>query len=398
MYIYDFVIIGGGIIGLSTALEIKRKFNSKVLIIEKEKYIAKHASGRNSGVIHAGFYYEQFSNKAKLTPRGNILLHSYCKDKNIEVNNCGKVVVCNNRQDINGLEVLYRRAIQNKVPIEKINASELLDIDKNIKTHEYALWSPSTSSVDPYKIMASLLDDVKGSDIDIMFDTQFIKRNNATLISTTKGKINAKYFINTAGLYADKVARSFGFARNYKMIPIKGLYLYPDIMTKKPLVHVYPVPNLERPFLGVHYTVTSNGSVKIGPTAMPAFWKENYSGMDKLNLIEFAEIVTSGTKLFVKNNDFRDLALKEIKKYSKRNILNEASKLYGAKINYKYVKWGMSGIRAQLFNVNNNNLEMDFIYEGDRSSFHVLNAVSPAFTCSLSMAEYIVGEVDNLIK
>jgi len=397
---YDFLIIGGGVIGLTIALEVKNKFGGSVVLIEKENDIATHASGRNSGVIHAGFYYEKSSLKSKLTKEGNILMHQYCADKGIYVNRCGKVVVCANDKDLPVLDELYSRAINNSVVIEKITEKDVSEIDSNVQTYQKALWSPTTSSIDPHTVTSNLLADCKNQGIDILLDTKYLKRGaSKDYVLTSKGKITAGYVINSAGLYADKIAKDYGFAKHYEIVPFKGLYLYVNNMLNKPKVHIYPVPDLDYPFLGVHFTLTVDGDVKIGPTAIPSFWREQYGGLSGFKFNELLDISKRNIELFINNkNNFRKISLNELKKYNQKFLAKSSKNMFKEKINLTNVKWGKPGIRAQLVNVKEKKLEMDFIYEGDSKSFHLLNAVSPAFTCSFSISKYVIDVIDKIIN
>ena len=200
--------------------------------------------------------------------------------------------------------------------------------------------------------------------------------------------------INAAGLYADKIARDFGFSQNYKILPFKGLYLYANDDGLKLKTNIYPVPDLKNPFLGVHFTVTAENKTKIGPTAIPAFWRENYTGWEKFNLEELVDIVGIDASLFLTNNfGFRSLAFQEMQKYSKKKLVQLAGTLLKNIKQTDFKEWGRPGIRAQLINIKTKQLEMDFKFEGDSKSFHVLNAVSPAFTCSLPLSRLIVDEI-----
>jgi L-2-hydroxyglutarate oxidase LhgO len=221
-----------------------------------------------------------------------------------------------------------------------------------------------------------------------------LRRAGNRSIQTSDGFYEAKYLINTAGLYADKIGRDFGFSRDYRILPFKGLYLYSDEPPGALKTHIYPVPDLANPFLGVHFTVTTDGKTKLGPTAIPAFWREQYEGMDNFNLNELMEIILRQAGLFLSSNfDFKALAVRELKKYSKPRLVALASTLAkGVNIKH-YRRWGQSGMRAQLLNIRKKKLEMDFVLEGDEQSMHILNAVSPGFTCALPFAEYVCDQI-----
>ena len=203
--------------------------------------------------------------------------------------------------------------------------------------------------------------------------------------------------VNAAGLYADKIAQDFGFSRDYRILPFKGLYLYSNEPTGAFQTNIYPVPDLRNPFLGVHFTVTAEGKVKIGPTAIPAFWRENYKGLTNFNFNELMEIIFRQAGLFWSSDfDFKNLAFEELKKYSQAKLVSLASSLAEGVGIKSFKKWGEPGIRAQLLNIRDKKLEMDFVTEGDERSLHILNAVSPAFTCTLPFADFACDKITDL--
>ncbi len=388
----DFLIIGAGIIGLSIGKFISEKFpGSSIIIIEKEPFVAKHSSGRNSGVLHAGFYYTSDSLKAKFTLEGNRELTNFCERKGIKINKCGKVVVAKNEEELNSLFELKRRGDINEVPLEVIDEKTLKKLEPAAKTYKYALWSPLTSTVDPVEVCRNIQIELQKKDVKFFFNTPFRKYcENKKIIAGNK-IFHFEKLINASGLYADRIAKDFGFSKNYTIIPFKGIYLEYSGKDRPIRRNIYPVPNLKNPFLGVHYTVKVNGKIKIGPTAIPAFWRENYSGFKNFNLMEFLEIISWEMKLLISNTfEFRNLAFDEMKKYSKR-YLQKLAKELTENVNVKeFSKWGSSGIRAQLLNIKTKELVMDFVVEGDKESVHVLNAVSPAFTASFPFARWVV--------
>jgi (S)-2-hydroxyglutarate dehydrogenase len=395
----DFLVIGGGIIGVNLAIHIKHQYPaSKVLLIEKETNCGQHASGRNSGILHAGFYYTANSLKAKFTKDGNKQLTDYCKEKGLLINNSGKLVVAQNENELVSLKELKKRGDINKIELHEITEKEAQEIEPRVKTFQKALFSPTTSSVDPKEVLASLIKDAVALGVTIQTGTAFEKREKDYII-TSSGKISTGFIINAAGLYADKIARAFGFSKQYKIIPFKGLYLISKELPGAIRTNIYPVPNLNNPFLGVHFTITSHGKIKIGPTAIPAFWREHYQGFENFNFNEFAEILGQEVKLFLRNDfGFRSLAMEELVKYYKPTMVKFASNLAKGVKKENYSKRGAAGIRAQLFNIESNQLEMDFRYEGDKRSFHILNAVSPAFTCSMSFTKHITAEISKILS
>jgi L-2-hydroxyglutarate oxidase len=394
----DFLVIGGGVIGLNMAYLLKKHYSdSRILLIEKENECGMHASGRNSGVLHAGFYYTADSLKARFTRDGNKKLTEYCIENNLRINRCGKIVVAQDENELEQLHELKKRGDKNQVQLEYISEKEAKEIEPRVKTYEMALYSPTTSSVDPGEVMLFKRKQAIASGVEILPNTAYICREK-DIVQTSQGQISAGYIVNTAGLYADKIALDYGFSANYRILPFKGLYLYSGEPPGSIRTNIYPVPDLRNPFLGVHFTQTVSDKTKIGPTAIPAFWREQYKGFEGINVSEIFEIVSREFGLFLQNKfGFRKLAFEEMRKYHKPHLVNLASKLVEGIRPDNYKQWGAPGIRAQLLNIKEKKLEMDFIYEGDNHSFHVLNAVSPAFTCSIPFTEYLLGEITALL-
>jgi L-2-hydroxyglutarate oxidase LhgO len=394
---FDYLIIGGGVIGLSIARDLIIRFpEKKIALLEKEPDVAYHSSGRNSGVLHAGFYYTSDSLKAKFTRDGNKQLREYCYANNLKINECKKVVVAKDESELPSLFELDKRGKANGVDVKIIDEKELFDIDPNVKTFKHALYSPSTATVDPVEVNQAIKNELKQKGVQFFFGEAYSSRVDGNKIKTSKGNvIAAGKLINAAGLYADKVAKDFGYSKKYTIIPFKGVYLKYHGAEKPVSINVYPVPNLKNPFLGVHFTVTVDGSVKIGPTSMPAFWRENYKGFDQFSAGETVNILSWEAWLFITNAfGFRALAIDEIKKYNMKYFAGLAENLV-KKLDVKgFDEWGKPGIRAQLLNVETKELVMDFVVEGDKDSIHVLNAVSPAFTCSFPFARWVV---DNYV-
>ncbi len=389
----DFLIVGAGIIGLTIARELLHKFpDSKITFLEKESKIAQHSSGRNSGVLHAGFYYTADSLKAKFTRDGNFAMKEYCNANNLKINYSKKVVVAKDESEEKTIHELYKRGKANNVNVSIINENELYKIDKNIKTSNVALYSPDTATVDPVEVCECLFNELKKKGVEFHFNEEYsTKISEDSIVTKNKNIFYYKKIINCAGLYADKIAKQYGFSKKYTIVPFKGIYLKYKGDNKPVTTNVYPVPNLKNPFLGVHFTITVDGDVKIGPTSIPAFWRENYTGFKNFNILEFINVLYIECVLFIKNKfNFRSLASDEIKKYNRSHFLSLASYMVRDFDKSGFKEWIKPGIRAQLLNVNTNELVMDFIIEGDEKSLHILNAVSPAFTCSIPFSKHIV--------
>jgi len=391
----DFLIVGAGIVGLAIAREAKRRFpDSSVVVLEKEKEVALHSSGRNSGVLHAGFYYTADSLKARFSRDGTRRWTEFCLERRLPINRCGKLVVTKGPHEIEGLAELKRRGDRNGVLLKEVTEEEAREIDPVARTFQQALFSPTTASVDPALVSRTLAADAEQNGVEIHFRTRAMGRKGKVL-ETDRGEYQPGYLVNAAGLYADRLARAYGFGEDLDILPFKGLYLYGDPKERRPRVHIYPVPDLTKPWLGVHFTMGVHGEVKIGPTAIPAFWREHYKGLENFSLGEAASILATEASLFLRNDfGFRNIALDEVKKYARPILVRQGAELVNGMSMDTFRRWGKPGIRAQLFHRKERRMLMDFYLEGDERSLHVLNAVSPAFTCALPFAEFVMDEVE----
>jgi L-2-hydroxyglutarate oxidase LhgO len=389
----DILIIGAGIIGMALARELlARNTSLSLILIDKEDDVARHGSGRNSGVLHAGFYYTADSLKARFTNEGNKAMRLFCHENNLLVNECGKVVVATREEELEALFELERRGRRNGVEVSLIDEQELAEIEPNARTVDKALHSPTTASVDPSQVCACLRDLLRQQGAVFYFNEGYRSRKGDNAVETSGGLIiEFGRLINAAGLYADRIARDFGHGMQYRIIPFKGVYLEYLGHTPPVRTNVYPVPNLRNPFLGVHFTLTGNGRVKIGPTAIPALWRENYQGLAGFRLDEFLEIIGQEARLFWDDSfGFRALALEEVKKFRRSFLIGSAARLVRHLDPEQFPRWTRPGIRAQLLDREKMSLVQDFVIDADHRSVHVLNAVSPAFTCAFPFAAWIV--------
>ncbi len=392
----DFLVVGGGIIGVSIARELRRRHpDLTVTVLEKEPACGLHASGRNSGVLHAGFYYTADSLKARFTRDGNRALAAYCDAKGLPINRCGKLVVARSAADHPQMDELLRRGAANGVGLESISEAEAKRIEPRVKTCERAIWSPATATADPGAVLTAMRGDAEQEGIAFALVDGF-RRRRGDEVESARTTWRAGYVVNAAGLHADRIARQYGFSERYRILPFKGLYLYGDDAGGQFRTNIYPVPDLRNPFLGVHFTVTVDGHAKIGPTAIPAFWREQYAGLAGFDARDLAEIAALQCGLlFSAGFEFRRLAVEEMRKYRRRHLVALAGELATDVRPEHWRRWGRAGIRAQLLDIRTRKLEMDFVIEGDARSMHVLNAVSPGWTCSLPFASYVVDAIDR---
>jgi L-2-hydroxyglutarate oxidase LhgO len=390
----DFLVIGGGVVGLSIARELKRRRpGAAVVLLEKEGDCGEHASGRNSGVLHAGFYYAADTLKARLTRDGNRRLREFCAEKEIPVNRCGKLVLPRDECEDRALDELFRRAKANGVEASEVDEKTAREIEPRAKVRRRALWSPTTSVADPRRVVAALRADAEAAGVRVRAGTAWLGARGRAA-RTSAGDVEAGFVVNAAGLQADRVARAYGFSRRYAMLPFKGLYLYSDEKPGSLRTNLYPVPDPKYPFLGVHFTISADGRAKIGPTAIPALWREHYGGLARFSLAEFAQIARLQARMMLQS-DFRRLAREEIRKQSRARMVELAGTLAAGVRLADYTRWGKPGLRAQLVDLETGRLVSDFLWEGDGRSLHVLNAVSPGFTCCLPFADLVCDQIEK---
>ena len=391
----DVAVIGGGIVGLALAdAWLAAHPGSSVVVFDKEERLAEHASGRNSGVLHAGFYYAPDSLKAQLTRRGNQLLRAFCAERDVPIRETGKVVVTTSAEQLPQLDDLYARGQANGVPLEMVDEAGLRELEPLARTHERALWSPSTAVADPVAVVEALAARVRERGGEVRLGTPVVEAGPGW-IRTPHQRIEVGHTINAAGLYADRVARWFGVGEDYAMLPFKGLYWYSNWPAGRLQRHVYPVPDPRNPFLGVHLTVTVSGRTKVGPTAIPSLWREDYGGVRGINTRELAGIVRLYPRfLRSPHHNVPGLVRSELPKYSRRHLVSQARELVPSVNARDFRERGRVGVRAQLLHVPSGKLEMDFVVQPGERSTHVLNAVSPAWTSSLAMAEWIVERIE----
>jgi (S)-2-hydroxyglutarate dehydrogenase len=391
----DIAVVGGGIIGLALADAALARFpGSTVVVHEKEERLGLHASGRNSGVLHAGFYYSPESLKARLTRTGNQLLRAFCEERGVAVRSCGKVVVARSEAELPALRMLRDRGIANGVPVELVDESGLRELEPLARTAGQALWSPTTAVADPRAVVSALADRVRERGGRIELGSRVLAAGPGWVRSSTQGRVDVGHLVNAAGLHADTVAHWFGVGEEYRMIPFKGLYWYGNWPAGRLQRHVYPVPDARNPFLGVHLTVTVDGRVKIGPTAIPALWRESYGGLSGFAASEVADVARTMPRFLASaHHDVPSLVRTELPKHWRRRLVDEARVLVPSVRAEDFRVKGRPGIRAQLLHLGENRLEMDFVVRDGPRSTHVLNAVSPGWTTALAMAQEVVGRL-----
>ena len=389
---FDYIVIGGGIVGLSTALKLQEA-NKKVLILEKEKDVALHQSGRNSGVLHSGIYYKPNSFKSNLCIRGRELMLEFLNLKKIPYRLEGKIVV---DEDIHKIESLYERAKSLEMNgVEVIKDSALIDKEPNSKILQ-GLFVPQAGVVD-YKIvteMMALTFKESGGEIEYFQEIIDIKdEQDSKLVSSKKQTFAGDFLINCAGLFSDKVAKLDGLNPKVQIIPFRGEY-YEIVNQKTDLLNnmIYPIADPDLPFLGIHLTKTVDGRIEVGPNAVLAFSREGYS-WSKFNLFQTLETVTYKGMVKLGGRYFKTGISEMYRSLNKTAFVKEVNKLLPG-IQANDLVQRPSGVRAQAVSEKGDLLD-DFLFEEGTQSLHVLNAPSPAATASLAIGEYIASKVLN---
>lgn len=392
-------IIGSGIVGITIGIKIKEKLKgSKVIIIEKEELSIKHGSGRNSGIIHSGVYYPSETLKAKLCTEGAKQLKNYVKNKKLWIDECGKILIPTDETSYRNLDLLIDRAKKNNVEANLISNIEAIKLEPNISPNfEKAILIPFTSIVNPKEVMNSLLKDFINLGGEINYNEEVLSIDSqVNKIKTKKNYFNFDYVINCSGLHSDKIARSAGLKFNYSFLPFKGKYWK---LKKKYKLNklIYPVPDLNFPFLGVHTAHNKDNEVFIGPTSTPVFGRESYNFFENFKLSEITELLPSFLIKILKNqNNLRNLAVRECKMLTKNGLIKEIKKLIKNVEKEDLLFYEeKTGIRSQIFDNTSKNLINDFVVKKyNNNQMHILNAVSPAFTASFGFADYIIKEMN----
>lgn len=394
----DFLILGGGIVGLTLARELKtRHQDSRIVILEKEAAFGLHSSGRNSGVLHSGIYYPPGSLKAKLCRQGAIEMADYHRQHRIALDRRGKILLPTRAEDQAQLELLLDRAKTNQVEAVFVGQNDLEKLEPEVCSPTgRALYIESTAVGSPSVVMERLVGEVESMGVELHRNSSIANVDvSAKRIVTAAGVAYAYgHVINTTGLHADRVAHLFGVGHQYRLLPFKGIYWKLNPASPIKVNHlVYPVPDLRVPFLGVHTTTTTDGSTYLGPTAVPAWGRENYHGLSGVEPLECLRIVGDISRQYMSGNDgFRRLAWQEGRRYFKPWFLQAAKAVLPRLQSKDLMPTSKVGIRAQMIDLKTRKLVTDFLVEQGSNSTHVLNAISPAWTSSFPLARYICDE------
>ncbi|MBZ5749943.1 MULTISPECIES: L-2-hydroxyglutarate oxidase [Metabacillus] len=391
---YDFAIVGGGIVGLSTGMAIYQRFpNAKVVVIEKEPVVAEHQTGHNSGVIHSGIYYKPGSFKARFARQGSKSMTEFCQTHGIDHDICGKVIVATKQEELPLLDNLYTRGLQNKLDIQKIGRDELKEIEPHVKGLG-AIRVPQAGIVNYRQVSEKFASIIEENGGEIKLNTKvekIMEESDQVTIETNRNTIKARLVINCAGLHSDRVAAAAGYKTDMKIFPFRGEYykLKPE---KRYLVKhlIYPVPNPKFPFLGVHFTRMISGEVDAGPNAVLSFKREGYKKTD-FNAKDLAEAL-SYSGLWKMAGKFMKEGMDEyVRSFSKKQFTKSLQELI-PEIQSDDLIPAPAGVRAQAIK-NDGNMVDDFHIIMGKRTIHVCNAPSPAATASIEIGKEVVNRI-----
>jgi len=392
---FDISIIGGGIVGLATAMYAKEKYPEKTIcVFEKENILAKHQTGNNSGVIHAGIYYQPNSQKAKFCWPGSLLLRKFCDQNEIEYEMCGKLIIATKEDEIERLNNLHERGLKNGVEgLELIDKQKIKEIEPYVEAIK-GLWSPNTGIID-YKKLTEAYANIFNNNGGLILknhELMNIEENDKSLILETNiGEYETNYLINCSGLFADRVAKMMDLDFDVRIVPFRGEY-YTLTNESEKMVNglIYPVPDPDLPFLGVHFTKRINGEVEAGPNAVMAYSREGYKKFD-INLKDMYESFSyPGFWKMVKSNWKTGLS-EQYRSLNKLKFVKSLQTLIPSISSQDLTNPG-AGVRAQAIDKNGNLLQ-DFSIVKTNNSLHVLSAPSPGATSSLKIAEHLMNEI-----
>ena len=397
--IYDFIIVGGGIVGVSTALTlIKQNPSKKILLLEKEKSFAHHQTGHNSGVIHAGVYYEPGSLKAEFCREGLKETIAFCNAHGIPYEQCGKLLVATNDIELQRMDKLFERCKANNIEAEILNQEKLHEIEPNVFGIG-AILVKSTGIVDYTLITKKMSEQFESLGGEFLLNskvTNLDENKERIQVITSNETLNSKYLICCAGLMADRVAKLLNIKINFQIIPFRGEYFRLKEKHNSLVKHlIYPIPDPDLPFLGVHLTKMIDGTITVGPNAVLGFKREgygmfNFSLRDTIQFLSFKGFYQVVKKNFksglyeIKNSIFKRGYLKEVQKYSPQIKLNDL-------VPYP------AGIRAQAV-LEDGTLVHDFLFAESERSIHVCNAPSPAATSAIPIGKYITEKASKAYK
>ncbi|MCB1034107.1 MAG: L-2-hydroxyglutarate oxidase, partial [Acidobacteria bacterium] len=382
---FEVVVLGGGVVGLATALAVLEMGHRSVLVLEAEDRLAAHQSGRNSGVIHAGLYYKPGSLKARTCTAGRLALEAFCEDHGVPYRRCGKLVVATREEELARLEELERRGEANGlVGMERLDAQGIRHREPAVRGIA-GLWVPQTGVVDFREVARAYAEEIhrRGGEVRTASPVGAVRRRGKiSELSTPGGTVEAELLVNCCGLWSDRMARRCGVEPEVRIVPFRGEYLE-LVPERRSLIRglVYPVPDPRFPFLDVHFTRRYSGEVEAGPNAVLALARAGYRWRD-VSLRDAGEVLTNPGFWRLARRYWRTGLGEMYRSLSRRASLKALQRLV-PELRQEDLKTGGSGVRAQALDRQGNLLD-DFRISQGEGSIHVLNAPSPAATASLA--------------
>ncbi len=391
---YDFLIIGGGIVGVSTAWQLQQRHpQKKILLVEKESGYASHQTGHNSGVIHAGVYYAPGSLKAQFCREGAQATVNFCRQHEIAYDQCGKLLVATSELEMQRMRALFERCQQNQIEVELIDQQQLREREPNI-TGLGAIWVKATGIVDFQQITAKMAEQFVALGGEVRLGAEVTGLSEATdrvLVQTSVGQFETDYLVSCGGLMADRLVRMLGIQADFQIIPFRGEYYQLPEKHNRIVNHlIYPIPDPDLPFLGVHLTRMIDGSVTVGPNAVLGFKREGY-GRFNFDLGDTLEMLRFPGFWKVLGNNLRS-GLKEMKDSLYKPGYLQLVRKYCPQLQLGDLQPFPAGIRAQAVR-RDGNLVHDFLFADSPRSLHVCNAPSPAATSAIPIGNYICEQV-----
>lgn len=395
---YDVAIVGGGCIGCSVGKHLLERSDLDICILEKEYHLAQHQSGRNSGVLHPGFNYQPGTPKARFSTEGTRRLKEYCRNRNIPLEEFGVLVVATTSGERERLNALQRQATENGVETRILESREEIQRYEPHASGSAALYCPEAASINAQQYVYELAREIEmgGGDLLLGHEVTSIQKDEMFQITTSKGSITSDYLVNAAGLFADRIAAKLGVGDEYRVIPFRGEY-YELVPDKRDLVSsmIYPTPDPELPFLGVHFTRRTDNKVIIGPNAVLALGREAYANT-QFDLRELASIAGYGGfwRLLADAKMVNVVWNEANKSYRKSSFVAAAQRLVPA-LKRSDITKSYAGIRAQLVRSDGELVKQPLVEHHD-GALHVLNAVSPGLTSSLPFGEHIADRLRSI--
>ena len=393
----EIIVVGGGIVGLATARSISRRYpNKHITVLEKERSLAYHQTGRNSGVMHSGIYYKPNSLKAVNCRTGKQMMEDFCEEQGIPFRLVGKVIVATDQDELPALNNLLERGLANGVECEMIGRERLLELEPHVLNGIKAIHVPEAGIVDYVQVcerLGELLHEAGHSIVTGAEVTSISEGGDALTVVTTGGEFQANYLVNCAGLHSDRVTQMSAGAAPALIIPFRGEYfeLKPEAWQLCNAL-IYPVPDPNFPFLGVHFTRMISGGVECGPNAVLAFAREGYHLSD-VNAREFWEVISyPGFRKLA--GRYWKMGLGEIWRSASKAAFVKALQRLIPEIRGEHLEEAPAGIRAQALAPNGALLD-DFAFHESKRIVNVINAPSPAATSALSIAESVVDKLED---